>query len=76
MKTESVTVGMGVTIPHPTDSYANLKGNVSYTIRLEDGDEYQDAETKLRLRAEHFLETTMSRLVQDCKDRAAARSDK
>jgi len=77
MKTESVTVGMGATIPHPTMSFANLKADVRYTIRLEDGDgtdAYEQAGIKLRLRADRFLKDTLSRLVEDCQKRAAART--
>ena len=73
MNTKTVSVSMGVTIPHPCIQYSNLRFDVSYSIRLQDGETYDDAQVKLRTRAEHFLQLATTQAVQDCHRREQKR---
>lgn len=72
MKVTEINVTAGRTLPHPTESYANLRPTISLSATLEEGDEPQECIRKLQVQAEQLVEDHAAALVASIAERELA----
>jgi uncharacterized coiled-coil DUF342 family protein len=68
MKITEITVSAGRTVPHPIESYANLKPHVSLKAVLEDGEDFVQVTKDLQAKAEEIVEDHANSLKTHLRD--------
>lgn len=63
MNIKTITVHAGRTIPHPLESYSNLRPSLSMTAELCDGDDPADCLKQLQSQAEGLVQDHAKNLV-------------
>jgi hypothetical protein len=63
-KVTEITVSSGRVLPHPHESYANLRPSLSLKASLEDGESVEDAALILQVKAEILLEAHIGRIEE------------
>lgn len=64
MKITEVIVSAGRVISHPTESYANLRPQVTVKATLDDSDSFEDVTKDLQAKAEKLVEDHKTNLVE------------
>lgn len=72
MKVMEITVNAGRTLPHPTESYANLRPSITLRATLEDGDDHLECIRRLQVQAEQLVEDHAAALVASIAERELA----
>lgn len=69
MKIQEITVHASRTLPHPIESYANIKPEVTLRATLDDGDDPAEAVRQLQATAENLVENHAAVLKAAIEDR-------
>ena len=72
MKIKTITVTAGRVLPHPLESYANIRPEITLTADIEDGEDPDTAARALQGKAESLLEqhsADLKKFLQDQEDR-------
>lgn len=72
MKVTEITVHAGRTLQHPTQSYANVRPELSLRATLEDGDDPAECLRRLQTQAEQMVEDHAATLIASIEDRELA----
>lgn len=65
MRITEITVSAGRVVSHPTESYANLRPQVTLKASLDDSDDPIAATKELQAKAEQLVEDHKNQLVDD-----------
>jgi GTP1/Obg family GTP-binding protein len=68
MKITEVTVHAGRVIPHPFESYANLRPDVTLKAELRDGEDVTTAVKTLQAKAEELVEEHKEHLIDGLRE--------
>ncbi len=68
MKVREITVSAGRVIPHPFQSYANLRPMVSLKADIDDGEDYEQMTKELQAKVEGMVEDHSRYMVKSLEE--------
>jgi len=68
MKITEVNVSAGRVIPHPTESYSNLRAGVVVKATIEDGEDMEAVVKALQAKAEKLIEDHKNHLLESIRN--------
>ena len=68
MQVKTITVHAGRTIPHPSESYSNLRPSISMTAELEPGENPDECIRALQAKAEGLVSDHTAHLVESIRE--------
>ena len=72
MKVEEITVHASRTLPHPCESYANIRSGITMRATLSEGDDVDESVKTLQIRAERLVEEHSAILISSIEQRDVA----